>query len=89
MTLQREINGEAARRGEREKHARYPGSRLVPFVVETGGRLGGEARLWLRNQVRQLPEDQQTSELARAYRLVSCAVQGQIARQLRRSAGLR
>ena len=39
--------GEAARTGEREKHARYPGDRLTPFVIETPGRLGGEARQWL------------------------------------------
>ena len=81
-------DGEAARRGEREKHTRYPGDRLVPFVVECGGRLGGEARQWLRDQVRQLPEDTQSKELARAYKVVSCAVQGQIARQLRKAAGL-
>ena len=81
--------GEAARRGEREKHARYPGERLVPFVVECGGRLGGEARLWLRDQVQNLPEDMQIKELARAHRLISCALQGQIARQLRKAAGLK
>ena len=81
--------GEAARKGEREKHARYPGDRLVPFIVECGGRLGGEARQWLREQVQQLPSDIQATELSRAYRIVSCALQGQIARQLRKAAGLK
>ena len=81
--------GEAARRGEREKHARYPGERLVPFVLECGGRLGGEARQWLRAQVEQLPEDTRPSELIRAYRVLSCALQGQLARQLRKAAGLK
>ena len=81
-------DGEAARRGEREKHTRYPGDRLVPFVVESGGRLGGEARQWLRTHVAQLPADTQQQELARAYKAVSCAVQGQLARQLRKAAGL-
>ena len=40
-------DGEASRRAEREKHERYPGPRLTPFAVETPGRLGAEARLWL------------------------------------------
>ena len=66
-----------------------PGDRLVPFSIECGGRLGGEARSWLRAQVRALPDDIQLSELSRAYRIISCAVQGQIARQLRKAAGLR
>ena len=82
-------DGEASRRAERDKHARYPGSRLVPFAIECGGRIGGEARQWLREQMSLLPADIRTSELSRAYRLVSCAVQGQIARQLRKSAGLK
>ena len=82
-------DGEAARRGEREKHARYPGDRLVPFSIECGGRLGGEARSWLRAQARALPDDIQLSELLRAYRIISCAVQGQVARQLRKAAGLK
>jgi hypothetical protein len=80
--------GEAARRGERQKHARYPGDRLTPFVVETPGRLGGEARQWLLRQVRTLPEDQQPGELTRAYKAISCAVQAQLALQRRRAAGL-
>jgi hypothetical protein len=80
--------GEAARRGERQKHARYPGDRLTPFVVETPGRLGGEARQWLLRQVRTLPGDRQPGELTRAYKVVSCAVQAQLALQRRRAAGL-
>ena len=82
-------DGEASRRGEREKHIRYPGSRLIPFALETGGRVGGEAQQWLKEQVCELPEDIQSAELARAYRVVSCALQGQIARQLRKAAGLK
>ena len=82
-------DGEASRRGERDKHARYPGDRLVPFVVEVGGRVGAEARHWLRNLTRELPADQQAAELTRAYKAVSCALQSEVARQLRTSAGLR
>ena len=82
-------DGEASRRAERAKHARYPGPRLTPFAVETPGRLGAEARQWLLTQVRALPQDQQMKELTRAYKVVSCAVQGETAQQLRRAAGLR
>ena len=81
--------GEAARRAEREKHHRYPGDRLTAFAVETTGRLGGEARQWLKAHVRELPEDAQKAELARAYKAVSCAVQRQVAQQLRKAAGLK
>jgi hypothetical protein len=81
-------DGEASRRGERQKHARYPGERLVPFVLETSGRMGAEARHWLKAQVRELPEDLQSKELGRAYKVLSCALQSQVARQLRQAAGL-
>jgi len=81
--------GEASRRAEREKHERYPGERLTAFAVETAGRLGAEARQWLLSHVRELPDDEQQAELARAYCVVSCAVQRHVARQLRQAAGLR
>ena len=81
--------GEASRRAEREKHSRYPGDRLTAFAVEIGGRLGAEAREWLLAHVRELPEDAQPRELARAYQVISCAVQRRRALQLRRAAGLR
>ena len=82
-------DGEATRRAERQKHERYPGPLLTPFVVETPGRLGAEARFWLLAQVRTSPPEAQSRELVRAYQVVSCAVQGEVARQLRRAAGLR
>ena len=81
--------GEAARRGERAKHIRYPGPQLTAFVVEVGGRLGGEARQWLRRQVQELPPDRWPSELAYGYKAVSCAVQSHTARQLRAASGLK
>ena len=83
-------DGEATRRAERQKHQRYPGSQLTPFALETPGRLGAEARLWLLTQVRScVPADQQTKELTRAYKVISCALQADVARQLRKAAGLR
>ena len=82
--------GEAARRAERKKHDRYPGEQLTALVVELPGRLGGEARLWLKQMVRaHLPEDRWTHELSRAYKVLSCTVQSQLARQLRSAAGRR
>ena len=82
-------DGEATRRAEREKHVRYPGQQLTPFAVETPGRIGAEARFWLLAMVRELPADIQSSELSRAYRAISCAVQSEAAKQLRRAAGLK
>ena len=82
-------DGEASRRGERDKHRRYPGERLTPFVIEVGGRLGAEARTWLGSQLRDLPEDSQHRERLRAYKLISCTLQTQVARQLRAAAGLK
>ena len=81
--------GEAARRGERAKHERYPGPALTAFIVELPGQLGGEARQWLMEQVQRLPEDLWVTELAHAYKAISCAVQSQMARQLRAAAGLK
>ena len=81
--------GEASRRAERAKHERYPGPELTAFVVELPGRLGGEARLWLRRQVLALPPDLRTAELARAYKVISCTVQSQLALQLRKASGLK
>ena len=54
--------GEAARRGERAKHQRSEGDSLVAFVVETFGRVGLEAKHWLRRQTKELPEDIQINE---------------------------
>ena len=82
-------DGEATRRAERSKHQRYRGPQLTAFALETPGRVGAEAKAWLLNEVRQLPPDQQTRELARAYKVVSCALQTEVVRQLRKAAGLR
>ena len=82
-------DGEAARRAERDKHDRYPGDRLTAFAVEAYGRVGNEARRWILAEISELPTDVQTNERIRAYRVVSCAVQSQVARQLREAAGLK
>ena len=56
-------------------------------MVESYGRVGAEARQWLRRLSLQVPEDLQTAELTRAYKVVSCAVQAEIAKQLRTASG--
>ena len=61
----------------------------MPFAVETSGRLGAEARLWLLTQVRELPYDIRFKELLREYAVVSCAVQLEVAKQLRRAVNLK
>ena len=40
-------------------------------------------------QVRLLPEDEQQRELASAYKVLSCGLQADVAKQLRSAAGLR
>ena len=82
-------DGLPSRRAEREKHARYPTDQLVAFAVEGCGRLGGEARAWLKAGAHSQLGDIQVSELTRAHRVVSAAVQGETARVLRAAAGLR
>ena len=81
--------GEAARRGEREKHTRYPGDRLTAFAVESYGRIGAEARQWLRKLAAELPDDVRAAEMTRAYKVISCAVQSELAVQLRAASGLK
>ena len=41
-------DGAAAERAEDRKRRRYPGGRVVPMVLETGGRWGPAALAWLR-----------------------------------------
>ena len=81
--------GEAARKREKDKHQRCPRDSLTAFVVEAFGRVGAEARQWLRRLTLELAEDLQTAELTRAYKILSCAVQAEAAKQLRAASGLR
>ena len=82
-------DGVPSRVAEREKHGRYPGNELVAFAVEGGGRLGAEARGWLRMGASGQPGDVTVAELTRAHRVISAAVQGETARALRAAAGLK
>ena len=82
-------NGEASRRAERSKHERYPGPQLKPFAVEVGGRVGAEARAFFLSRIRELPQDIQCPVLQRACKVVSCALQTEVSRQLRKAASLK
>ena len=82
-------DGVPSTRAEQEKHARYPVSGLVAFAVEGCGRLGGEARSWLRIGAAVQPEDTQVRELTRAHRVISAVVHGQTSRAMRLAAGLK
>ena len=42
-------DGAAALHEEKEKHRRYPGPDMIPFVIEANGRLGEEAEMLLRS----------------------------------------
>ena len=82
-------DGVPSRRAEQKKHARYPTRELVAFAVEGCGRLGGEARAWLKRGAYSQLGDLQVAELTRAHRVISAAVQGETARAQRAAAGLR
>ena len=81
-------DGMPSRRAEQEKHLRYPVDNLVAFIIEGGGRLGDEARAWLRAGAEYQEAASPHWELTRAHRLLSAAVQGETARALRKSYGL-
>ena len=73
-------DGHAARRAEVAKRARYPIADLVPFAVETGGRLGADARAFLVRCAQA--SDEPARELQYLYRAVSSVVQDGVARML-------
>ena len=73
-------DGHAARRAEVAKRARHPSCELVPFAVETRGRLGADARASL---VRCADASAAPArELQYLYRAVSSVLQDGVARQL-------
>ena len=70
-------------RREKEKHRRYPGPGLIPFVVDVNGRWGDEAESWLRRCLRFLEEQQRagarTDLRARVSRTLQCQTGEQLA----------
>ena len=73
-------DGHAARRAAVGKRLKYGSPDLLPFAVETGGRLGTEARAFLHLLAQQAEDPQR--ELAYLYRAVSVMLQKGVARRL-------
>lgn len=73
-------DGHASRRAAVAKRARYPNPELVPFAVETGGRLGTDARALLARMANAA--DDRHNEIQYLYRAVSSVLQDGVARQL-------
>ena len=73
-------DGLACRRAAISKRDKYSDPELVPFAVETGGRLGGDARMLLKTLADATADP--VKELAFAYRAVSAVLQDGVARQL-------
>ena len=73
-------DGHASRRAEVAKRSRYPTHDLIPFAVETGGRLAADARAFLVRCADASPD--RVRELQYLYRAVSTVVQDGVARQL-------
>ena len=73
-------DGRAARRAECAKRARYAAPDLVPFALETGGRIGTAARAFLMRLAES--SDDPAKECIYMYRAVSSILQDGVARQL-------
>ena len=73
-------DGHAARRAECIKRVRYPAPDLVPFALETGGRLGTAARSFLMRMAGAAADP--AAERVFMYRAVSSTLQDGVARQL-------
>ena len=65
-------DGHAARRAAVAKRMKYEHPDLVPFAVETGGRLGGDAKSLLRKFALEAPDP--SRELSFLYKAVSATV---------------
>ena len=72
-------------RHERKKHLRYPGARLIPFVLDVRGRWGKEACAWARTIVRRLPKRERAAVLQDLRWRVSNALQLAVAEQCLRA----
>ena len=75
-------DGHAARRAAITKRSRYPTQDLVPFALETGGRIGVDARALLNRMA--LAAEDPAAERQYLYRAVSSVLQDGVARQLQR-----
>ena len=72
----------AITRREREKHRRYPGSDMIPFVLDCRGRWGKEALDFVTYMCKDLPEDGLLLQVRKIRSLVSFALQKSVAEQI-------
>ena len=73
-------DGHASRRAAITKRARYPTQDLDPFALETGGRMGNDARAFLSCLADAA--DDRTGELQYLQRAISSVLQGGVAMML-------
>ena len=73
-------DGHASRRAAVSKRARYPHSDLVPFALETGGRMGNDARAFIARLADAA--DDRHSELQYLHRAISSMLQNGVAMML-------
>ena len=73
-------DGHAARRAEISKRTRYIADDLVPFALESGGRMGADARAVLKRCADAA--DKPNVEIQYLHRAISSVLQDTVARQL-------
>ena len=78
-------DGHAARRAAVAKRRKYEDPDLLPFAVETGGRLGADAKALLHAMAAHSQDP--VRELGYLYRAVSSTLQDGVARQLEKVLG--
>ena len=72
----------ALQRREANKHRRYPGPGLVPFVVDARGRWGREACAWVQSVTASLPDDARQAAVRQCRIRIGRVLQLAIADQL-------
>lgn len=69
-------------RRERQKHLRYPGRWLYPFVVDVRGKWGREAHALVQAMAGSWPKDKRADAIITCRRRVAVALQTGIANQI-------
>jgi hypothetical protein len=69
-------------RRERQKHRRYPGSELVPFVLDCRGKWGKEALDYVTFICKDLDQEERYAQVRKIRTLVSHALQKSVAEQI-------
>ena len=69
-------------RREQQKHKRYPGRGLVPFVLDTRGRWGREAHAFVNTIAATLPWEERADAIRDCKRRIAVALQTAVAEQI-------